>query len=1123
MGVEGGTASAGSPRWLFAFGVFLFLLRPGIGGVIVGQFNGVVGQDHLHFTHMAVDRLTGKVYAGANNHLLQLSANLTLDHDISTGPRNDSPLCHANGCTDSDIATTLMDNVNKILVVDPDSRMLIVCGSLSQGACYKYKLSNISEEPKFIPLSIAANDPVASTYAYIGPKRYNPWSSSNILYVGTTFTNNGEYRHDVPAIASRNLDKLDIAEYSFSKQSQLQIDVKYRDHFLVQYVYGFNATDYAYFVIVQKQSHLPGQEEQGYVSRLARTCINDANYDSYTEVTLQCMVSNDKDQEMKYNLIQDAKLTVAGSDLAASLGVDPQTPVLIAVFRPSRGITNEPQPHSALCIYSLHDIEVKFNENIHMCFNGSVKYRNMGYVSGPILDGKCPSAGMSGNIHNFCEVGLKISGGTPISNQAVLTFPNTSLSAVATATTGQHVLAFLGTTDGRIKKVLLSGPVPSEYEEVLVDPGHAILPDSTLAPSNDFIYVLSTSKISKLNVEHCASYGNCSACLESKDPYCGWCSLEKKCTVRSACQKAAHSSPRWLSFGTGQQCIDFEQVLPDRIPVNQMTDVQLTIRTLPELPAGAKYKCVFGTAEPIDAVVTSFGLTCPTPDIADRPPIFKSHDHVLVPLSVRSSETNKDFVSRNFAYYDCSKHNTCMDCVKSQWACNWCVYENKCTHDVSTCQRSIISGENNPNHQKKHGVHFCSRFRRKDTILLPNNVPTEMVFEIENLPDPLPGHTGFQCIVNIEDAKMLVPARADSNRIVCDKTTYSYEANIGEYEATVHVVWNRNHHVDMMNVVLYKCDILGSHREHADCSLCVTRNAKYKCTWCANTCTYSETCQHTAHIECPKPRIDMIKPLSGPVEGGTLVTIEGSNLGLKEEDVKGKIHIGNVPCELVDYEVSVRIQCRTGPSPLELTASIIVGNEAGFTESSVQFSYKDVRLHSVHPSMGPQSGGTHLAISGQYLNIGSQITAYLDGLVCAVNMTQASNSRLTCITSRAPAPLNIQNLTLSIDGANRTLRNNPFNYTQDPTIMEIKPLKSFISGGRMITVHGTNLDSIQSPEMEVYMHNEKTPINKSICTVLNSNQMECPSPSVNHQFYQSSTRVQRSLRKYSSFKVRMYQ
>ncbi|KAJ8983308.1 hypothetical protein NQ317_010846 [Molorchus minor] len=1085
-------------------GIWLLLLAGLWGrataGILLAQYPGPADPP-MRFSHMAVDQKTRRIFVGAVNHILQLDPDLRLEHLVTSGPRNDSPLCHATGCSDPDIPLSLMDNYNKILLIEPESRTLIACGSLLQGACYKYKLANISTQPEFIPKSIAANDANASTYAYIGPKKYNLWGRSNILYVGTTFTNNGEYRHDVPAIASRDLDSLEIAEYSFSKQSLLSIDVKYRDHFIVQYVYGFNASDYAYFVIVQKQSHLPGQEEQGYVSRLSRTCINDANYDSYTEVTLQCV-----DSETRYNLVQDAKIAFSGEELAAALGISVGSPVLVAIFRPAKGITNEPQNHSALCLYPLRDIEGKFIENIHMCFNGSVKYRNMGYVSGPVLDGKCPSSGSAGNIPNFCEVGLKISGVTPLVATAALTFPNTSLSAVATASTGRHLLAFLGTTDGRLKKVLLSGPEPPEYEEVIVDNGNPILPDSTLSPTGDYLYVLSSSKVSKINVEHCGTYSNCSSCLDSKDPYCGWCSLEKKCTVRSACQKASHSSPRWLSLGTGQQCIDFEQVLPERIPINQMTNVRLTIRTLPELPFGAKYKCVFGSAEPIDAEVTEFGLSCPTPDISRRPRISPKMDHVLVPLSVRSSETNKDFVSRNFAYYDCSKHTTCGECVKSKWACNWCVYENKCTHNISTCQRSIISGENNPTRLSSHGFAYCPQFKRRDPILLPNNVLKEIVFEVKNLPHPQPGHTGFQCIIVIEGATMLVPARVDGkNIIVCDKTTYSYEANEGEHEASVRVVWNRIHHIDSINVTLYKCDILGSHREHADCSLCLTRNSKYHCTWCKNSCQYAETCQHIPHTVCPSPRIDMIKPLSGPIEGGTLVTIEGSK----------------VPCTLVNYEVSVRIQCITGRSGVEMTAPIRVGNGAGDTASSVDFSYKDIVLSGVYPPIGPLSGGTQLAITGQYLNIGSEITAYLDEYVCLVNITQASSGRLTCITSKAHRPTSIETLTLSIDGANRTLRGNPFNYTQDPTIMEIKPLNSFVSGGKMIFVHGTNLDSIQNPEMEVYSFNEpKVPINRTVCTVLSATQMECPSPSVNRHFQAFSSRSRRSLRKPSAIKMK---
>ena len=106
----------------------------------------------------------------------------------------------------------------QVLIVDRDARTLLACGSIYQGACTKYRLSNISSEPEFISRNVAANDATSSTFAFIGPEHYNPWGRSNVLYVGTTFTTVGEYRHEVPAISSRNLYDLDFAEFSFTKQ-----------------------------------------------------------------------------------------------------------------------------------------------------------------------------------------------------------------------------------------------------------------------------------------------------------------------------------------------------------------------------------------------------------------------------------------------------------------------------------------------------------------------------------------------------------------------------------------------------------------------------------------------------------------------------------------------------------------------------------------------------------------------------------------------------------------------------------------------------------------------------------------------------------------------------------------
>ena len=102
------------------------------------------------------------------------------------------------------------------------------------------------------------------------------------------------------------------------------------------------------------------------------------------------------------------------------------------------------------------------------------------------------------------------------------------------------------------------------------------------------------------------------------------------------------------------------------------------------------------------------------------------------------------------------------------------------------------------------------------------------------------------------------------------------------------------------------------------------------------------------------------------------MTIEGSNLGLKEDDVKGKIRIGDIPCELIDYQVSVKIICRTGPAPTEMDAPVIIGNTAGYTESTVKYSYK------VRPPLAAASSAPILFL---FIYFGFYVPT--DGCACA--------------------------------------------------------------------------------------------------------------------------------------------
>lgn len=453
---------------------------------IISQFTLPNGS---YFTHLTFDKRRSILYAGASNRIFQFNRDLAELSHVVTGPKEDSPQCHTNGCPD-DTETTEVTTHNKLLVVNQAGDSLIACGSTRQGSCELYKLMKFPKDPTYIPISLAANDETSSTFAFIGPSRYASWKKEDILYVGITYTNVGDYRLDVPAISSRKLDDLELAEYSI-QQSALSIDVKYRDHFLVNYVYGFNSSEYAYFAVVQKKSHLA--EEAGYVTRLARVCVNDPNYDSYTEITIQCRTTTGN---QNYNILRDAKITMAGPRLSQQMGIKKDDHILVTVFSPAKEITNEPESKSAMCLYSLKEIEEIFTENIHMCFNGSIKDRNLGYISGTINDGECPVVGSIGNVFSFCNVGLKISGVAPIVARSLFSFDNESITSVTAAITGPHTLAFLGTTTGAIKKVLLSGTHPGEYDHVTVDEGFSILPDTTMSPKQDYLYVLSRKRVS---------------------------------------------------------------------------------------------------------------------------------------------------------------------------------------------------------------------------------------------------------------------------------------------------------------------------------------------------------------------------------------------------------------------------------------------------------------------------------------------------------------------------------------------------------------------------------------------------------------------------------------------------
>lgn len=84
-----------------------------------------------------------------------------------------------------------------------------------------------------------------------------------------------------------------------------------------------------------------------------------------------------------------------------------------------------------------------------------------------------------------------------------------------------------------------------------------------------------------------------------------------------------------------------------------------------------------------------------------------------------------------------------------------------------------------------------------------------------------------------------------------------------------------------------------------------------------------------------------------------------------------------------------------------------------------------MRVETVYPRLGPRSGGTVLTLTGSNLHVGSNLTVLLDRLPCLVT---SRRDRVTCVTSPARQPENIERITIIVDGATLIL-NKSYSYT----------------------------------------------------------------------------------------------
>ncbi|KAL1020764.1 hypothetical protein UPYG_G00004370 [Umbra pygmaea] len=336
----------------------------------------------------------------------------------------------------------------------------------------------------------------------------------------------------------------------------------------------------------------------------------------------------------------------------------------------------------------------------------------------------------------------------------------------------------------------------------------------------------------------------------------------------------------------------------------------------------------------------------------------------------------------------------------------------------------------------------------------------------------------YVCELTIEGQSVVVDAYVEPDAtqpsmflITCQLHQYAYSAFVEEYEAMINVKRNTTLQIDSaddLHVRLFNCSV-----GRSDCSRCHTADRKYGCVWCGGVhsrCSYHDSCTDEIKESCPAPVIHTIEPLSGAVEGGTMVTISGSNLGQKSEDIKDSVTVAGVPCTVINsrYEISSRIVCETTASVGEKSGQVsVMVKEGGSGLSAQKFSFQDPEVLGISPQKGPKAGGSVLTIKGQSLKTGhsSEVKVLIGGVQCLIS-SEVTEDQVTCTTG-ASNSTGDNGITVRFGVAERHLQGAIYHYTPNPNITKAAPRKSFLSGGRVIRVSGENLDVVQEPRIRV--------------------------------------------------------
>ncbi|KAG8127874.1 hypothetical protein E2320_014792, partial [Naja naja] len=226
----------------------------------------------------------------------------------------------------------------------------------------------------------------------------------------------------------------------------------------------------------------------------------------------------------------------------------------------------------------------------------------------------------------------------PLEAVPVLEKSDARLTAVAASIEDGHTVVFLGDSQGRLHKGYMETTGQTIlYASLMIQTNSAVCRDLLFDQPKEHLYVMTQSMLAKIPIFECSQFSDCKSCLAVKDPYCGWCVLQGKCSRRSECTRF-HVKEQWLwGFHSAQQCLSILSLSPTSISREEQKNIFLTFSDLPALQNGESYSCFFGEYKS-PAILMGSGIMCPSPEPNHAPSLNAETAVVFLFLGARGTQ-----------------------------------------------------------------------------------------------------------------------------------------------------------------------------------------------------------------------------------------------------------------------------------------------------------------------------------------------------------------------------------------------------------------------------------------------------------------------------------------------------